>query len=43
MKLYGFANIVEQQFMSYEYARLLLKPLCGYYSEGLYYMMAIDK
>ena len=47
MKLYGFANFVEQQLVPYEYAIvlvwLLYKPLCGYYSRGFYGMTGIDK
>ena len=46
MKLYGFANFVEQHLVLYEYASislLLWKPLCGYYSRGFYCMMGIDK
>ena len=54
MKLYGFANFVEQHFVPYKYASislviieasmwLLWKPLCGYHRRRFNCMTGIDK
>ena len=44
MKLYGFANFVEQHLEPYRYASLVvIEALCGYYNRGFYCMMVINK
>ena len=46
MKMYGFANFVEQHLVPYEYASIslvVIEASCGYYSRGFYCMTGIDK
>ena len=46
MKLYGFANFVEQHLVPYEYAGISLvaiEALSGYYRGGFYCMTVINK
>ena len=45
MKLYGFANFVEQHLVFYEYAGIswdVIEASSGYYREGFYCMTMIN-